>query len=85
MFSCRQQRLWSDYSDAQADLSLRCVHMSEGTFSHAAAKIMFSESACSVQYQKRGLTLLLLNTPCPVLVNSADLKKPTDLDLHCLS
>ena len=50
VFSCRQQRLWSDYSDAQADLSLRCVHMSEGTFSHAAAKIMFSESACSVQY-----------------------------------
>ena len=39
------------------------------------------------------LTLLLLNTTCPVLANSVDqdqlaseeLKKPTDLDLHCLS
>ena len=35
------------------------------------------------------LTLLLLNTTCPVLANSVDpdqlaLKKPTDLDLHCL-
>ena len=31
------------------------------------------------------LTLLLLNTTCPVLANSIDpdLKKPTDLDLHC--
>ena len=36
------------------------------------------------------LTLLLLNRTCPVLVNNVDpdqlaLKKPTDLDLHCLS
>ena len=37
------------------------------------------------------LTLLLLNTTCPVLANSVDpdqlasSKKPTDLDLHCLS
>ena len=33
------------------------------------------------------LTLLLLNTICPVLAISVDpgLKKPTDLDLHCLS
>ena len=33
------------------------------------------------------LTRLLLNTTCAVLPNSADpdQKKPTDLDLHCLS
>ena len=38
------------------------------------------------------LTLLLLNTTCPVLANSVDPdqlaseeEKPTDLDLHCLS
>ena len=33
------------------------------------------------------LTLLLLSTTCPVLANNVDpdLKKPTDLDLHCLS
>ena len=30
------------------------------------------------------LILLLLNTTCPVLANSV-LKKPTDLDLYCLS
>ena len=33
------------------------------------------------------LTLLLLNTTCPVLANSVDpgelVSKPTDLDLHC--
>ena len=26
--------------DAQADLSLRCVHMSEGSFSHTAAHMV---------------------------------------------
>ena len=31
--SCGQRRLWSDCADAQADLSLRWAHMSEGTFS----------------------------------------------------
>ena len=30
----------------------------------------------------RNVTLLLLNTTCPVLAKSVD---PTDLDLHCLS
>ena len=39
---------------------------------------------------KAGLILLFLNTTCPVIANSVDpdkmlLKKPTDLDLHCLS
>ena len=40
-------------------------------------------------YLKRALTLLLLNTTCPVLSNSVDpdqlASKPTDLDLHCLT
>ena len=31
--SCGQQRLWSDCTDEQADLSLRPVPISEGTFS----------------------------------------------------
>ena len=41
--------------------------------------------------KKVNLTLLLLNTTCPDLTNNVDpdqlafLKKPTDLDLHCLS
>ena len=30
--SCGQRRLWSDCADAQADLSLRWAHMSEGVF-----------------------------------------------------
>ena len=29
-------------ADAQADLSLRCVHMSAGTFSHVAAQVIGS-------------------------------------------
>ena len=35
--SSRKQSLWSDCADAQADLSIRWVHMSEGTFSLIAA------------------------------------------------
>ena len=31
---CGQWRLWSDCADAQDDLCLRWMHMSEGTFSH---------------------------------------------------
>ena len=34
-----QRRLWSDCTDAQADLSLCWAHMSEGTFSHIAAQM----------------------------------------------
>ena len=37
--SCGQRRLWSDCADAQADLSLRWAHGSEGTFSDVAALI----------------------------------------------
>ena len=36
-----QWRLWSDFAYAQADLSLRWVHMSEGTFSHVEAQIVW--------------------------------------------
>ena len=35
--SCGQRRLCSDWEDAQADLSARFVHMSEGMFSHVMA------------------------------------------------
>ena len=34
---CFQWRFWSDYVNAQADLSPRWAHMSEGTFSGTAA------------------------------------------------
>ena len=30
--SCRQRKLLSDCADEQADLSIRCAHMSKGTF-----------------------------------------------------
>ena len=36
---CRQWRLWSDCIDVQADLSLRCEHISEGTFSHVTNRL----------------------------------------------
>ena len=50
-----QQRLWSDWVDAQADLSLRWVHRSFCLFYHAPALII-------KQYlQPTGLNLLLLN------------------------
>ena len=38
MCLCGQRRLWSDYVDAQADLSLRWAHTSEGMFSHVEAE-----------------------------------------------
>ena len=37
--SCGQRRLWSDWADAQADLSLRWAHMSFWWFCHAAAQL----------------------------------------------
>ena len=36
---CGQRRLWSDWADAQADLSLPWAHMSFWWFCHAAAHI----------------------------------------------
>ena len=35
-----QRRLWSDWADAQADLSLRCAHMPFCWFCHEAAHII---------------------------------------------
>ena len=37
--SCGQRRLWSDCANAQADLSLRWAHMSDGRCSHVEAYI----------------------------------------------
>ena len=38
---CAQWRFWSDCAKAQADLNLRWAHMSEGTFSHITANLLF--------------------------------------------
>ena len=43
--SCGQQSHWSDRMEAQADLSLRWMHMLEGTFSHVTAKCPIWEKA----------------------------------------
>ena len=40
--SCAQRRLKSVCADAQADLSRRWAHMSEGTFSHVVTHISLS-------------------------------------------
>ena len=39
--SCGQQRLWSDWADAQADLSLCWAHMPFCSFCHEAAQLPF--------------------------------------------
>ena len=39
--SCGQRRLWSDWADAQADLSLHCAQRSFCWFCHEAAYFMF--------------------------------------------
>ena len=41
-----QRRLWSDWADAQADLSLRCARMPFSRFIHALAHIYFSFRYC---------------------------------------
>ena len=40
--SCGQRKLWSDWADAQADLSLRWAHMPFCWFCHEAAHIVIS-------------------------------------------
>ena len=46
--SCGQRRLWSDWADAQADLSLRRAHMPHCWFCHVAAQFIYVDiqSAC---------------------------------------
>ena len=39
-YSCKQRRLWSDWVDAQADLSLRWVHRTFCWFCHEAAQMV---------------------------------------------
>ena len=46
--SCAQQRLWSDWANAQADLSLRCAHMPFCWFCHAVAQMILVWSWMSV-------------------------------------
>ena len=41
--SCGQRKLWSDWADAQADLSLRWAHMSFCWFCHEAASKSWNE------------------------------------------
>ena len=50
--SCRQQRLWSDWSDAQADLSFCWAHMSFCWLCHEAAHIIWD---CVWQNQQNDL------------------------------
>ena len=51
VFSCWQRRLWSDCSNAQADLSLRWSHMSKGTFPHVSVYIYIFHITLSVDTQ----------------------------------
>ena len=37
---CGQWRPWSDCADAQADLDIRCPHMSENMFSHGVVELI---------------------------------------------
>ena len=42
---------WSDCVDAQADLSLCQMHMSEGTFSHVATYFLFQYGSSNVTFE----------------------------------
>ena len=47
MFLCAGTEDWSDCTDAQADLSLRLVRISEGMISHDEAQLFFAYSSIS--------------------------------------
>ena len=52
-----QRKLWSDCADAQADLSLRWEHISEGTFSYFTAKMTSGMGKISDIYLNNALKL----------------------------
>ena len=67
-----------------ADLNLYCSYMLPKTIFLAQPmgyKLLLHMQIISYII----LTLLLLNTTCPVLANSGDPDQLADLDLHCLS
>ena len=48
VYSCRRQRLWSDWADVQDDLSLRWAHRSFCWFCHAATHIIWKTKVQTV-------------------------------------
>ena len=56
--SCGQLRLWSDWADAQADLSLRWAHMPLCWFCHKAARMKLVELKFLKDFHWRLLILL---------------------------
>ena len=48
--SCGQRRLWSDWADAQADLSLRWAHMPLCWFRHEVAQLEHAAMFLDIQY-----------------------------------
>ena len=55
-----QQRLWSDWADAQADLSLRWTYRLFCWFWHAAAHIALTKMSCSKNCTHRHYHLLVI-------------------------
>ena len=55
-----QRRLWSDWADAQADLSLHCAHMLVCWFCHEAAQITMASTLSAKQATKSTVQLKIL-------------------------
>ena len=74
-----QWRLWSDCANAQADLSLRWAHMSEGTVSHVAA--------CLISMWPDGIkSKLTVAVQCLIVVMyGLSMRCPPGLRKPCLS
>ena len=66
--SCGQQRLWSDWVDVQADLSLRWVHRSFCWFCHAAAHIIPVIGYCPVIL----IAVMILHIDTDILTKQID-------------
>ena len=61
-----QRRLWSDWADAQADLSLCWVHMPFCWFCHEAAHLGSSQYTC-MRFYSQGLIISGQRDSCSVM------------------
>ena len=69
-FLMRYQKVWSDYVDAQADLSLRLPYMSEGTFSYIPTHLIWGPFSYAVQTSSQHMTKEHLSHTRPVKVKA---------------
>ena len=78
--SCEERRFWSDCVDSQADQSLRCVLMSEGTFANVAHKyVSLSKTITRRETSQKGPYIICKQRP----PSAACTLSLSDLSIRC--